>query len=301
MFPTLYLSHGGGPMPLLGEPSHAGIIKHFESLGSGPLQGEKPGCILVVSAHWATDGAHRVTTNPEPPLLFDYYGFPPAAYQVRYPAPGSPRVAQRIMDLLAGAGIKAEADPDRGYDHGVFVPLKMIYPDADIPVVCLSLHADLDPAHHLRLGEALAPLRAEGVLIIGSGSSFHNMRLIMGGDRRRCGEASATFDAYLQQLVRTDDAAKRRTMLEDWASAPMATEAHPLGAEEHLIPLHVVAGAAGVAAAVPTGAPAAAASGDEKSSSAGSVIFSGSLLGSTMSSFMFGQVVASASDEKAAL
>jgi aromatic ring-opening dioxygenase catalytic subunit (LigB family) len=204
----------------------------------GPSGVTRPRAIVVVSAHWETPVV-AVTSSSAPPLIFDYYGFPPHTYELSYPAPGDPALAAALCSRLVEAGIDAVEDPARGFDHGVFIPFKLIYPDADIPIVQLSLHASLDPAMHLAIGRALAPLRDEGVLIVGSGMSYHNMSGFMRGD----GEIAASdrFDRWLQDVcVQSGDA--RAKALAEWVSAPAARDVHPR--EEHLLPLMVAAGAA---------------------------------------------------------
>jgi aromatic ring-opening dioxygenase catalytic subunit (LigB family) len=172
-------------------------------------------------------------------MLYDYYGFPPESYQITWPAPGSPALAARVRSLLGAAGFQTAANPERGFDHGTFVPLKLTYPDADVPTVQLSLKAGLDPEEHLAIGRALAPLRDEGVFIIGSGMTFHNLRAFR--DPRSI-PVSETFDAWLR-VAATAEPAERDKQLVDWATAPAARVAHPR--EEHLLPLMVIAGAAG--------------------------------------------------------
>jgi aromatic ring-opening dioxygenase catalytic subunit (LigB family) len=194
--------------------------------------------LLVISAHWEEKVA-SVTTNPAPPLLFDYYGFPPHTYELTWPAPGSPELAARVRSLLQNAGIESREDASRGLDHGVFVPLKLTFPNADIPTVQLSLRAGLDPEEHLKIGRALAPLREEGVLIIGSGMSYHNMR---GFNHPASLAHSERFDAWLTNAVKGAPA-DRDASLSAWKKAPSAIECHPR--EEHLLPLMVAAGAAG--------------------------------------------------------
>jgi aromatic ring-opening dioxygenase catalytic subunit (LigB family) len=191
-----------------------------------------PRAILVVSGHWE-EQAFAFTGGERPGLIYDYYGFPPETYRLEWPAPGAPWLAGRGAALLRGAGLPAAIDPERGFDHGVFVPLKVAFPDADIPVVQMSLHASLDPALHLAAGKALEPLRDEGVLILGSGMSFHNLRAM--GDPR-VAEPSREFDRWL-----TEAAAAGPDALAGWAQAPWARLCHPR--EEHLIPLMVAAGA----------------------------------------------------------
>jgi aromatic ring-opening dioxygenase catalytic subunit (LigB family) len=239
--PAVYIPHGGGPWPFVdvgfGEPdSLARLAAHLRGLRGVPEA--PPRAVLVVSAHWE-EGVPTVTTAERPPLLFDYYGFPPAAYELTWPAPGSPWLAERTRALLDAAGIASAEAPARGFDHGTFVPLKLAYPDAEVPTVQLSLKAGLDPASHLAMGRALSPLRDEGVFVVGSGMSYHNMR---GFGRREALPASAAFDAWLGETVALPRE-RRDARLVAWASAPSAREVHPR--EEHLLPLMVVAGAAG--------------------------------------------------------
>lgn len=198
---------------------------------------ERPRAILVVSGHWETRGRFGFTGASAPGLIFDYYGFPPHTYELTYPAPGAPWLAERGVELLRGAGIAAGIDPERGFDHGVFVPMKVAFPRADIPVVQMSLETGLDPALHLRAGAALAPLREEGVLIVGSGMSFHNLRAY--GDPR-VAEPSSAFDHWLTQAAAAPFP-ERADLLAGWAAAPHARFCHPR--EEHLLPLMVAAGA----------------------------------------------------------
>jgi aromatic ring-opening dioxygenase catalytic subunit (LigB family) len=179
-----------------------------------------------------------VMTAERPPLLYDYYGFPPESYTITWPAPGAPALASRVRELLAAAGIASGTDSERGFDHGSFVPLKLAYPDADVPSIQLSLKRGLDPAEHLAIGRALAPLRDEGVFIIGSGMTYHNLRAF----GPRAAPVAEAFDAYLRDTMAKEPKARARA-LEDWASAPAARQAHPR--EEHLLPLMVIAGAAG--------------------------------------------------------
>jgi aromatic ring-opening dioxygenase catalytic subunit (LigB family) len=175
-------------------------------------------------------------------MLYDYGGFPPHTYQLKWPAPGAPDVAARVEELLESAGFTPGRELERGYDHGTFVPLMVAFPKADLPVAQLSLLRSLDPADHIKLGAALEPLRDEGVLIIASGMSYHNMRGFMSGDPR-VGQSAKAFDDWLNQTVTLEDAADRNRRLIAWESAPSAREAHPRS--EHLIPLFVAAGAAG--------------------------------------------------------
>lgn len=244
--PVIFLPHGGGPWPFvkLGWENAPGYKAEYDSLYAYLQSVAKrapvtPKAVLVVSGHWETR-VPTVQTNPNPPLLFDYYGFPPESYELTWPVPGSPALAARVRTLLEQAGFPTAEDSERGYDHGTFVPLKVTWPEADIPVVQLSLVAGLDPALHLRLGKALAPLRDEGILIVGSGMTYHNLREMF--DRERAAAVADAFDAWLQAAA-TAAPAERDAALSAWTAAPGARRAHPR--EEHLIPLHVIAGAAG--------------------------------------------------------
>ncbi|MBX3228002.1 MAG: dioxygenase [Labilithrix sp.] len=237
--PTLFIPHGGGPCFFMDWTM--GPADTWERM-RGWLEGlaaslpEEPKAILVVSGHWESD-VPTVMTSAAPPLYFDYYGFPKHTYELTWPAPGSPALAERVRGLLQGAGISSKSDEARGFDHGVFVPLKVAFPDAAIPTVQLSLQSTLDPAQHLAIGRALAPLRDEGVLIVGSGMSYHNMRGFMSGGGRA---ASEKFDAWLADAVERAPV-EREAALVGWAAAPAARESHPR--EEHLLPLMVAAGA----------------------------------------------------------
>jgi len=240
-FPVVYLPHGGGPWPFvegLGDPAELrSLAAYLRSLRT--LAPAKPRAVLMVSAHWEAPVV-TVMAASRPPMYYDYYGFPPEAYQVTWPAPGEPTLAARVCALLANAGIEHRTDPSRGFDHGTFVPMKLAWPEAEVPTVQLSLRHDLDPAAHLRVGRAIAPLRDEGVLILGSGMSYHNMEgFFRGGD---IAHASARFDAWLEETVALE-APARDERLVAWERAPAARRSHPR--EEHLLPLMVVAGAAG--------------------------------------------------------
>jgi aromatic ring-opening dioxygenase catalytic subunit (LigB family) len=239
--PTLYLPHGGGPCFFMdwtmGPPDTWDRMAQWlrELPSSLP---EVPAALLVVSAHWEQPVA-TVTSAASVPLLYDYYGFPPQTYQLEWPAPGSHELAGHVRTLLGAAGIDSASDTARGFDHGVFIPLKVAYPEPRIPTVQLSLRAGLDPAAHLAIGRALAPLRDEGVLIVGSGMSYHNMRGFMNPRTRG---VSAAFDDWLAAAVAAEPHARDEALLH-WSRGPSARECHPR--EEHLVPLMVVAGAAG--------------------------------------------------------
>lgn len=235
--PSFFIPHGGGPCFFMDDPRGiwTGMAAFLRGLPA--TLPERPRAVLVVSGHWETEG-FAFTGAEHPPLLYDYYNFPPHTYELRYPAPGAPELAARAAGLLAGADIQASVDPQRGLDHGVFVPLKVALPDADIPVVEMSVDRRLDPALHLAAGRALSVLREEGVLILGSGMSFHNMR---GYGDPRFTAPSRAFDGWLTDAVAQDGAA-RAEALARWEAAPAARLSHPEA--EHLLPLMVVAGAA---------------------------------------------------------
>jgi aromatic ring-opening dioxygenase catalytic subunit (LigB family) len=261
----VYLPHGGGPWPFvsgLGDPAELrALATYLRSLNA--VSPERPRAVLMISAHWE-EPVPTVMTAARPPMLYDYSGFPPESYQITWPAPGEPALAARVQSLLRAHGIESGASPDRGYDHGAFVPLKLTWPDADMPTIQLSLKEGLDPSQHLAIGRALAPLRDEGVLILGSGMSYHNMRGFFrgGGD---VAAHSRAFDAWLGETAALD-AAERDRRLADWASAPSARQSHPR--EEHLLPLMVVAGAAGA--------------------DRGRTAYRGPLMNATISAFHFG-------------
>ncbi len=199
----------------------------------------RPTGIVIVSAHWEAP-RFTVATAERPGLLFDYSGFPPHTYELRYPAPGSPTLAARIRDGSPTRVCRTRRTTERGFDHGVFIPLLLMAPDADIPVVPLSLRTGLDPQEHAAAGRALQSLRDDGVFIVGSGMSYHNMR---GYGRRESGPVSDRFDAWLTDAVAIADADERATRLAAWSDQPDGRASHPR--EEHLIPLMVVAGSAG--------------------------------------------------------
>jgi 4,5-DOPA dioxygenase extradiol len=243
--PVLYLPHGGGPMPLLDDPAHGELIAFLKGLAG---QFARPDAIVLVSAHWE-ERVPSVYADAAPGMLFDYYGFPPETYRFTYPAPGNPALATRIATLLQEQGLNCKHTEGRGFDHGTFVPMLLVYPDGDIPMVQLSLLEGLDAGAHLRLGKALQQLRRENVAIIGSGMSFHNLRAIFAGPRPDLQQASSAFADWLLQTM-TDasvTAQERLQALSQWQDAPYATFCHPRA--EHLLPLHVCAGAAGGLAA----------------------------------------------------
>jgi aromatic ring-opening dioxygenase catalytic subunit (LigB family) len=235
--PSLFIPHGGGPCFFMDDPhgTWTGMQRFLASLPSHLPQ--TPAAIVLVSGHWETAG-FCLTGGEHPALVYDYRGFPAHTYQLRYDAPGDPDLARRAAALLQDAGLDAALDDHRGFDHGMFVPLKVAFPDANVPVVQLALDRSLDPALHLAAGRALAPLREQGVLIVGSGMSFHNMR---GYGDPAFTAVSDDFDAWLASSLALAGHA-RAERLEQWQQAPGARTAHPRA--EHLLPLMVAAGAA---------------------------------------------------------
>jgi aromatic ring-opening dioxygenase catalytic subunit (LigB family) len=261
--PVVFLPHGGGPWPFVDVPfgdraELDALAAYLRSLKD--VARDKPRALLVVSAHWEED-VPTVMIGESPRLFFDYYGFPPESYRLKWPAPGAPALATRVRELLGSAGFESATNGERGFDHGTFVPLKLTYPDADVPTIQLSLKKGLDPAEHIAMGRALAPLRDEGVLIIGSGMSYHNLRALNPSGRA----PAEAFDAWLVESV-TSAAPVRSERLTAWERAPAARAAHPR--EEHLLPLMVIAGAAGDDPAV--------------------LAYAGTILGLRISAFHFG-------------
>ena len=240
--PVVFLNHGGGPCFWMDWPAPLGpgAFGRLDTYLQGLMARlpERPKAALVISAHWE-ENLPTVSTSAAPPMLFDYYGFPDHTYRLSFPASGSPELARRVRDLLWNADIECGQDSQRGFDHGVFVPFLRITPEADLPIVMLSLRHDLDPARHLAIGAALTPLRDEGVLIVGSGQSYHNLSRFMDGD----GRTADAFDAWLNDVATAADPSVRNSKLKTWTAAPSARAAHPR--EEHLMPLMVIAGAAG--------------------------------------------------------
>jgi len=237
--PTLFVSHGSPTVAIDRTPAH-----HFLR-ALGPRLG-KPSAILCVSAHWETE-VPALILAPRPPTIHDFYGFPDELYRLRYPAPGSPALAREVAAMLEAAGFEAILDPERGLDHGAWIPLLLMYPAADVPVVQLSVQTDLGPAHHLRLGEVLAPLRERNVLILGSGALTHNLRDALG--RMRAGATSTSeptprwaleFAAWVEEVIARGDL---EALADYRRRAPHAAYAHPT--EEHFLPILVAAAAGG--------------------------------------------------------
>jgi len=267
--PTLFVPHGAGPCFFM-DWNPPGTWDRMEAWLKSMVRvaGAKPREILIITGHWEAD-AFTANAHGSPGMLYDYTGFPEHTYRLSWPAPGSPKLAARVRKLLAEAGLPAAEDRDRGFDHGVFIPMMLAFPDADVPVVQLSLRTGLDPAEHIAAGSALAPLRRDGVLIIGSGMSYHNMGKLMRNLRSGATDIepdSEKFDAWLAESV-TLPRAQREGRLARWAQAPGGLASHPR--EEHLLPLHVVAGAA--------------------ADDPGERVFQDRVLGSVQSAFRFGE------------
>ncbi|MFZ3229517.1 MAG: class III extradiol ring-cleavage dioxygenase [Pseudobdellovibrio sp.] len=238
--PALFISHGGGPWPYIPE-----MKEQFSRTAQWIMQlpaklPQKPTAILSISGHWE-ESEFTVSTAKNPEMIFDYSGFPDYTYQIKYPAQGSPEIANEIQKLLLNARIRNHADGKHGFDHGTFVPLVLMYPNAEIPVISMSLKANYNPSEHFAVGQAIQSLRNEGVLIIGSGLSYHNMR---GFGTGAAAEVSKQFGDWLSKVIAETDIEKRKQMLMEWEAAPSARAAHPQ--EDHLLPLMVVVGAAGL-------------------------------------------------------
>lgn len=263
--PSLFIPHGGGPCFFMEWTRGPANTWHKMEAWLQTLLAtlpQKPDAIVIFSAHWEESIIH-INSHPNPELFFDYYGFPPHTYQLTFPAPGSAEVASKIQTLLTAANIDSQLDQEHGFDHGTFVPLKVMLPEADIPVVQVSLHKSLDPKFHLDMGRALKPLRDENILILGSGMSFHNMQILnQGGDAN---DHSNIFNRWLNQAALAPPA-ERESLLSQWMSAPSGLASHPR--EEHLLPLMVAAGAAG--------------------NDLGQNIFTDNVMGATVSAFKFG-------------
>lgn len=233
-YPALFVNHGGGPLPLLGRQPQ--LAQNLKTIVQRHLPPTPPKAIVIISGHWEASPI-GIASNLKPAMDYDYSGFPNECYQYQYNAPGDPQLAQKILGLLKDADLPGQLDEKRGFDHGVFVPLMLMFPEAEIPVVPVSLHPSLRPEIHFQLGQALAPLRDEGVLILGSGSTYHNMSGFFNSTPQKELEWKA-FNQWLNQSVLKD-----KHLLKDWESAPGARECHPR--EDHLAPLFVVAGAGG--------------------------------------------------------
>jgi aromatic ring-opening dioxygenase catalytic subunit (LigB family) len=239
-YPALFICHGGGPMPLLDDPSMRSAVKNWKQHVRDFYSGSnKPTAIVVVSAHYETSREVHVGGAATPKMIYDYGGFPPETYKLQYPAPGKPELSERIVQLLKKAGIAAKLDASRGFDHGVFVPLMLMWPDADIPVIPMSVLRSQGAAEHIAIGRAISELRDENILILGSGSSSHNFHA-------RGPRAGSAFNDHLSRVI-TDagtTAQERERLLEEYLSFPGAEEAQQAGAAEHLVPLFTVLGTA---------------------------------------------------------
>ncbi len=263
--PSLFIPHGGGPCffmpPPPDDPSRWVAMEAYLRGIPASLPG-RPDAMLVVSAHWEMSRP-TVLASANPNLLFDYYNFPPETYRLTYPAPGAPELADRVRRSLAEAGIDSAEELERGYDHGIFVPLKVAFPEADIPILQLSLQKGLDPARHIAIGKALTGLRDDNILVIGSGLSFHNLSAL--GDPGAASPAR-DFDQWLTHVLCESSPEQRETALTQWADAPGARICHPR--EEHLLPLMVALGAG--------------------STEAGRHVFGGTVWGKAVSAYQFG-------------
>lgn len=257
--PVLFISHGGGPWPWMPEMKDLYRIttEALHDLGKSL----RPKAILMISAHWEEKN-FTISTARNPEMIYDYGGFPPHTYSIKYPAPGSPEIAERVSEVLSKAGINLEKNAHRGFDHGAFVPLFCMYPEADIPVIQLSIKSNYSPLDHIRLGEALIPLREEGILITGSGLTYHNLRKFF---NQTGAEPSRVFEEWLTKAMLSPGKERIEALL-NWEQAPYARDAHPR--EDHLVPLFVIAGAAGV--------------------DSGSRIFSDKVFGIEMATYQFG-------------
>ena len=235
---ALFIPHGGGPLPLLDETLFQNMNRFLREF---PETSQKPDTIVVISAHWE-ESTISITASQNPPMLYDYTGFPAESYELQYPAPGHPELANRIAGLLSAKGFESKFDYERGFDHGVFVPLLLMYPDADIPCIQISLSSSLDADLHIQLGKALASLKNDNLLILGSGYSFHNMAVMMSATGQLSNEKNQLFETWLAQTCSDPDLSntEREQRLADWEQAPHARYCHPR--EEHLLPLQVCYG-----------------------------------------------------------
>jgi 4,5-DOPA dioxygenase extradiol len=232
--PTIFLSHGSPMLALQDSPAR----RFLQGLGKSL---ERPEAIVVVSAHWETRGGPAVSLASHPETIHDFGGFPRALFEIQYRAPGAPETARRVAALLEAGGIPAGFSRERGLDHGAWVPLSLMYPDADIPVTQLSVVHGASPAEHERLGRVLAELRNDGVLVVGSGSLTHNLDEFRGqGIDAPVPDWVGDFEAWMKARLESSD---RAALLDYRRAAPFAAQNHPT--EEHLLPLFVAIGAAG--------------------------------------------------------
>lgn len=242
--PTYFISHGGGPWPWIPDMRRAFAILE-ESLARMPSElPERPKAILMISGHWETYDV-SVMHAARPGMVYDYYNFPPHTYDVVYPSPGAPELAEQAADLIREAGFAVSLNETQGYDHGTFVPMQIMYPDADVPLFQVSIRKNYSPEEHFSIGRALAPLRDQGVLIVGSGLSYHNLRMF--GPQAKV--PSTAFDTWLKDTLALPAADRTRALI-DWESAPYARVCHK--EEDHLVPLFAALGAAEEGAAIQT-------------------------------------------------
>jgi aromatic ring-opening dioxygenase catalytic subunit (LigB family) len=237
-------------MPILGDPDHRHLVNSWKTRVRKVLKlntPEAPKAIILVTAHWST-GQPTISSGSRHELYYDYYGFPQEAYSLKYNASGSPDIAQEIFKRLQKAGFSPKLDDKRGWDHGVFVPLKMIIPDESIPVIQMSVLDSEDPEDHFKMGQAISDLRKENIAIIGSGyATFHNLRVMFSGSANTPAFKAniREWSDVLNEAVMTEEADKRLAKLKHWRQFPHAYTMHPNGGAEHFLPLIVAAGAAG--------------------------------------------------------
>ena len=235
---VLFLSHGGGPLPLLDDEGHREMVDNLKLIAA---RIDKPSAIIVISAHWEAV-IPTITSGSNPALIYDYSGFPEESYDIKYPCSGEPFLAGKVQCMLGDKGIEARLDETRGFDHGLFVPLKIMYPEADVPCIQLSLVKGLDPDAHIKIGTALAGIEYDNLLVIGSGFSFHNMRAFFTPDTAETENMNASFEQWLIDTCSNPalGEGERMQRLVHWEDAPFARYCHPR--EEHLLPLHVCYG-----------------------------------------------------------
>lgn len=263
--PVIFVPHGGGPLPLLNDPGHAELTSFFKQLGKNI---KRPSAILMISAHWE-EGQVSITSGSNPQMIYDYYGFPPESYTIKYPAPGEPELASTIYYHLAQKNIPVQLNEKRGFDHGMYVPLLLMYPEADIPTIQITIYKNMDPAKHIELGRALAEIRkSEDLLIIGSGMSFHNIPTFFSNDPVS-NQRSEAFDKWLVDALtnKAYDFSKREELLNNWTQAPHARFSHPR--EDHLMPLLMCFGIS------------------EFSNAPAEVVYDGYVMGKKVSSFLW--------------
>ena len=238
--PVLFIPHGGGPMPLFDGEGHADMVAFLKSI---TCDLGNPSAIILISAHWE-ESRVTITGNESPELIYDYYGFPKEMYDIKYVAQGSTGLAKKVNDIFRNSGIESQIDYQRGFDHGMYVPLKIMYPEASIPCIQISLVNSLDPKLHIQIGKALSGLRKENILIIGSGFSFHNLREFMSKQVTLHDEKNEAFEQWLIDTCvdKNLTSEERESRLTNWSDAPFARYCHPR--EEHLLPLHVCYGLA---------------------------------------------------------